>query len=316
MKNKISITLLAVFLMTITACKESNKNKTQKTSLTEDNSILVTDKFGEVRIPKSPERVVAYNYGVIDIMDALGVSDRIIGFSKSNTPDYLKKFKDNKDLINFGGTKDPNFEKINNANPDFIITEPRIEKDHEELQKIAPALFMNIGYDDYIGDIKKNVRTLGKIFEKEDKAEALITDLEKTIDENRAPDTDKKALVVMFNNNKFAAFGHNSRYGFIYDDFGVPAIANDIAASTHGYNISSEYIQEQNPDIIYVIDKNAAHHEGNINKKGVENKLVQETNAYKNGKIIYLTPDLWYYGGGGIQAMEMMAEEIGSAFKK
>lgn len=312
MFSKTSILSLIGLVILSSGCKN---NTTKKATLTDENSIVLTDKFGEVRIPKSPQRVVAYNYPVIDIMQALGVDNRIVGFSKSNTPDYLKPFKDNKSLEDFGGTKDPNFEKINNANPDLIITEPRIEKDHKELQKIAPALFVDIDYSDYVGNIKKNVRNLGKIFEKEDKAEELIAHLEKTLKENHAPNNEKKALVVMFNNNKFAAFGSNSRYGFIYDDFGVPPISDNIAVSTHGYNISSEYIQEHNPDILYVIDKNAAHHEGDINKKGVENKLVQETNAYKNGKIIYLTADLWYYGGGGIQGMELMAKEIGSAFK-
>lgn len=317
MKIKFPITFLAAFLIVFSACKENPKNKTEKAPLTDENSVLVSDKFGEARVPQSPKRVVAYNYGVVDIMDALGVSDRIIGFSKSNTPDYLKKYKDDKDLIDFGGTKDPNFEKINNADPDLIFTESRIEKDHEELKKIAPAVMVTIDYQkDYIEEIKDNVRTVGKIFNQSEKAKELIVELEKTIDENQAPDPDQKGLVVMFNNNKFGAFGPHSRYGFIYENFGVSPISEDIGVSAHGYNISSEYIQEHNPDILYVIDKNAAHHEGNINKKGVENKLIQETNAYKNGKIIYLTPDLWYYGGTGIRAMMQMAEEVGSAYKE
>lgn len=302
-------------LLTATLIFQSCKNTSAKKELTDENSVVLEDKFGETRLPLNPERVIPYNYGVLDVLDELGLGDRVIGFSKSNTPDYLKKYKDDKSLVDFGGTKDPNFEKINAENPDVIITEPRIEKDHNEINKIAPSIFMDIDYADYIGSMKENVKNLGKLFEIEAKADSLIKTVDKAIEANKAPDDSLKGLVVMFNNGKFGAFGPSSRYGFIYDDFNVPPISEDIEASIHGYNISSEYIQKHNPDILFVIDKNAAHHQGDINKSEVENDLIKETNAYKNDKIIYFTGDLWYYGAGGTKAMKLMAEEIGQAFE-
>src|SRR5699024_8763355 len=226
--------LLAVALI-VQSCKNTSSNK----ELTDENSITLEDKFGETRLPLNPERVIPYNYGVLDVLDELGLGDRVIGFSKSNTPDYLKKYKDDKSLVDFGGTKDPNFEKINAESPDLIITEPRIEKDHEEIKKIAPSIYMDIGYDDYIGSMRENVKKLGKIFDIEAKADSLIKTVDQAIEANKAPDDSQKGLVVMFNNGKFGAFGPSSRYGFIYDDFDVPPISEDIESSIHGYNISS-----------------------------------------------------------------------------
>lgn len=311
MRTKVSILFLFVLLLGLNSCKNSSKSKVE---LTDENSVLLQDKFGEVHIPLSPSRVIPYNYGVLDNLEALGLTSRVIGFSKSNTPDYLKKFKEEESLVDFGDTKDLNFEKINKANPEFIIAEPQIKKDHEELAQIAPTLYMGIDYKDYIGSIIENVETLGKIFEVEDRAVKLIEELENTISKNQDKNPTKRGLVIMFNNQKFQAFGSNSRYGFIYDDFGIIPVSDNMETSIHGYSISREYIKEQNPDILFAIDENAAHHQGDINKKEVENNLIKETNAYKNNKIFYLTPDLWYYGGGGIQAMGKMAKEIGQAF--
>lgn len=308
------LTALSLFL-SLQACK-NNKKSSQK-ELTDENSVTIADEYGEHKVPKSPERVIAYNYQTVDIMDALDLEDNIIGFSKKNTPDYLKKFKENDDLKDVGGTKDPNFETINALNPGLIVMEHRTEKDHDELAKIAPTLMLDADYEDYVTSIKENVRKIGKIYGIEDKAQDKIKDLEKVVEANKAPeDSDKQGLVVMYNNGNFAAFGPNdSRYGFIYYDFNVKPVAKDIENSIHGQSISSEYIQEHNPDILYVIDKNAAHHEGDVQKSSIENKLVKETNAYKNDKIIYLTPDLWYYAGG-IQSMKTMAKEIGAPFDK
>lgn len=305
--------IILVVAFSFEACQ--NSKKADKPKLTDENSVVIQGRFDEVRVPKDPQRIVAYSYQGLDILEAMGLADRVVGYSKANTPKYLKKFQDDQSIQDFGGTKDPNFEKINAAEPDLIIMEHRIEKDYDELSKIAPAIFIDNDYEDYIGSIKENVTKVGEIFEMEDKAKEVITDLEKTIEANKAKVNSENALIVMYNRGNFGAFGSNSRYGFIHDDFNVAIAAKDIQSSIHGYNISSEYIQEKNPDILFVIDKNAAHGEGDIHKKEIENKLIKQTKAYKNNKIIYLTPDLWYYGGG-VQAMKKMADEVGESFKE
>ena len=51
------------------------------------------------------------------------------------------------------------------------------------------------------------------------------------------------------------------------------------------------------------------------NKKEIENVLIQRTNAYKNGKIIYLNPQVWYVSGGGLTSTQMMVDEVKNALK-
>ena len=43
----------------------------------------------------------------------------------------------------------------------------------------------------------------------------------------------------------------------------------------------------------------------------MENELVMQTDAYKNGKIIYLEhPAVWYIAEGGITALDVMLSDL------
>ena len=86
--------------------------------------------------------------------------------------------------------------------------------------------------------------------------------------------------------------------------------------STHGNESSFETIVEKNPDYIFVMDRDAA-----IGTEGaqlaqdiVENELIMETDAYKNGHIVYLEhPAVWYTAEGGINALNIMLEDLETA---
>src|SRR5690606_6000288 len=102
-------------------------------------------------------------------------------------------------------------------------------------------------------------------------------------------------------------------FGVIHDVFGFKAVDEKIEDSTHGQNITFEYILEKNPDILFVVDRDAAFSEDATVKDYVENELVKKTNAYKNGKIIYLDAGYWYLSGGGLQSMKKMIESVEEA---
>ena len=121
---------------------------------------------------------------------------------------------------------------------------------------------------------------------------------------------DAKALIVLGNEGKVSAYGPSSRFGIIHDVFGFKAADEKIEVSTHGQNITFEYILETNPDILFVVDRDAAVGGDASAKDSIENELVMKTNAYKNGKIIYLDPDYWYLSGGGLQSMKEMIKEV------
>lgn len=310
MKNNLIYISLALLLCISISCNK--KNSAENTSLQNTSTVTISDKYGEIQVPKSPKRVVVFSYGAIDMFDALGLSENMVGFPQQLMPSYLKSYANNSKYTNVGGVMEPNFDIISSLKPDLIIIEARQEKFHKEFSDIAPTLTFDIDYNEYLASVTNNVKKLGKIYGIEEQAESKLAEMTSTLAKAKEelsarPD---KGLIVMYNNGKFSAFGVGSRFGFIHSYFGVKSVPEDLEVSTHGNSISAEYILEKNPDVLYVVDRNAAVKSENIHKDAIENKLIKQTNAYKNGKIIYLTPDIWYLSGGGLEASELMAEEL------
>jgi iron complex transport system substrate-binding protein len=114
------------------------------------------------------------------------------------------------------------------------------------------------------------------------------------------------------------------RYGFLYDktSLNLPTVmeaedANDVKANSPGGKvISYEYIKEKDPDYILVIDRNVATNQGGITSKDLlDVDIIKSTKAYKNNKIIYVTPDLWYLANNGYIGTLLMLKEVQDAIK-
>lgn len=117
------------------------------------------------------------------------------------------------------------------------------------------------------------------------------------------------------NSSWVSAYGAGSRFGIIHDEFGFAAADEKIEVSTHGQSISFEYIVEKDPDYLFVVDRGAVVGGESSAKQVVENDLVKNTKAYKNGKIIYLDPDYWYLSGGGLESVAGMTEEVSGSIE-
>ncbi|GMC02753.1 siderophore ABC transporter substrate-binding protein [Enterococcus thailandicus] len=301
----------------LTACGTGNKSEettATKTANSEETTLTVKDSNGEVKVTKNPQKVVVFDNGSLDTLDALGVGDHVVGAATQNLPAYLSSYKE---VESAGGIKEPDLEKINQMKPDLIIISGRQSDFQEELSKIAPTFFLSVDTEKPWESIQQNVLTLGEIFDKESEAKKQIkelsTEIKKTAD--KASDLDKKALVVLVNEGQLSAYGSGSRFGFVHDVFGFPQADNEIEPSTHGQSVSFEYVLEKNPDLLFVIDRTKAIGGDDSQNNLAENELIAQTNAGKNGKIISLQPDVWYLSGGGLESMKLMLEDVNQAFE-
>ena len=87
-------------------------------------------------MPKNPEKVVVFDNGSLDTMDALGVGDKVVGAATSSLPEYLSSYKK---VESAGGIKEPDLEKINQLQPDLIIISGRQRDFQKDLSQIAPT---------------------------------------------------------------------------------------------------------------------------------------------------------------------------------
>ena len=118
--------------------------------------IKITHKLGETEVPKNPSRVIVFDYGIADALNTLDVE--IIGLPKSSLPSLLSKYEDGK-YENVGSLKEPDMEKVYELKPDLIIMSGRLESYYEELNKIAPTIYLGVDNTDYLGSFKKNMET-------------------------------------------------------------------------------------------------------------------------------------------------------------
>ena len=306
--------LLSVLLTTAVAAGIlAGCGKSSETASNEVQTITVTDRNGEVEVPKNPEKVVVLDYGSLDILEELGV-DSVVGVPKSGMPEYLDNYEDEK-YTDIGGVKEFNFETINELAPDLIIIEGRQADSLEELSKIAPTIQLGQVGSDYLNSVKSNAQVLGQIFDKEKEVEEKLATIDTRVNEvkDKVTSNNLNALAVMVSDGSMSVYGAGSRYNILFNELGFVPTDESIEVSNHGQSISYEYLAEKNPNYLFVIDKGAVTGSGNPAKETVENELVKTTDTYKNGNIVYVDSVAWYVGGAGFKALDKMLNDVENA---
>lgn len=274
--------------------------------------IIVEHAQGETVLPARPVKVLTLDLAALDILDALGVE--VAGVPGSNIPDYLGKYRGEK-YLKIGTLFEPDYEAVHAARPDLIIVAARSAPNYAALSKIAPTIDLTIPPGEFVAGVKRNTEMLGRIFGRQAEAADLVAKLDASIEKVR--ETAKgagKALIVMTNGGKLAAYGKGSRFGWVHDDLGIEPAVADLDAATHGEAVSFEFLLKTDPDWLFVIDRDAAvGSEGASARQTLDNELVAATGAAKNGRIVYVDTVRWYLVGGGIAALQASIDQLAAA---
>ncbi|WP_419960128.1 siderophore ABC transporter substrate-binding protein [Psychrobacillus sp. BM2] len=333
MKNwKLVSIIFALLVLLLAACggeddvKEDSSTTddkaTEETSGSEEASvypltIAQPEGYAEVTLEEKPETVVVFDFGFLDTLDSLGVD--VTAVPQANVPTYLNKYADEAAYKNAGGIKEPDFEAIAAMNPDVIFISGRQADAYEELSKIAKTVYVGVDTTDYMNSFKANTELAGKIFGEEEKATAALEEIDTKIAEitEKTNGMEEKALIVLASEGELSAYGAGSRFGVIHDVYGFKQSDENLEVSTHGQSVAYEYVLEKNPDILFVVDRDAimAGEGESATKSAIENDIVNKTNAAQNDNIIYLDPEVWYLAGGGIESEKAKIDAVLEALK-
>ncbi|RKN79165.1 siderophore ABC transporter substrate-binding protein [Paenibacillus ginsengarvi] len=326
-KNSWMLALLLVFVLIVSACGNGSDNQTTggAAPATSGDSnaaqtpaqpaeLTIKHKLGETKVKKNPQKVVVFDYGVLDSLDRLGVE--VTGVPQASIPPYLAKYKDAK-YKNVGSLVEADFEKVSAIKPDLIIISGRLQTAYEELSKIGPTIFLGVDNAKYLETYTENAKTLGQIFGKESQVDTELAKVNETVKTVSAKikANGKNALIILANEGAISAYGAGSRFGIIHDVLGFTPVDPGIEVSTHGKPVSFEYIAEKNPDYLFIVDRGAAVGGESAAKKTIENELVKKTKAFKDGNIVYLDQNYWYLSGGGLISVSEMVKEIEKSVK-
>jgi iron complex transport system substrate-binding protein len=277
--------------------------------------VMVKHAQGETAIPLKPAKVLTFDLATLDTLTALGID--VAGVPGGKKPDYLSKYESD-DALNIGTLFEPDFEAVNAAEPDLIVVAGRSAAKYGDLSKIATTIDLSVDTKNYLGSAEENIRTLGKIFDKENEAEALLAKLRSStaaLQEKAAGAG--KGLLLLTTGGKMSTYGPGSRFGVLFTDYGIQPADENIKIGTHGQPASFEYILERNPDWLFVIDRDAAiGREGVAAQKFLDNEIVGQTTAWKKGQAVYLNGTSWYLVGGGITALQTTVDQLSEALGK
>lgn len=277
------------------------------------DTLEVRHGLGVTVVPKNPKRVVTFDLSILDSIDALDIEGLHIAVPKQGMPPYLAKYMA-EEFVDAGGMKDPNLERIFEFRPDIVFLSGRQTDYYDKLSLIAPTVCPLVDFSDFMASFKRNMLMLGDVFDVREKAEAmsdLIADKAAAV-AAKAEKTGKTGLIVMVNDGNISTYGPGSRFGVIHDVFHVAPADAGINASIHGQSVDFEYIAKIDPDILFVISRNAAI--GSRRRSmNLENELVLNTKAGKSGKIVYLDSAVWYPSGAGLESLDLMIDEVSKA---
>ena len=281
--------------------------------------------MADIEVPYDPQRIAILDMPALDIIDALGVGDRIVGSAKV-TIEYLTQYNPDDSegkIANLGSVKTADLEQVAACEPDIIFIGGRLSSMYADLEAIAPVVYLAVDYEKgVVESTKYNAQTIASIFGKEAEVDAMFDGFQPRIDALNAVLNGHNILLAMYNNNAMSIMDTQSQLNILAAELGgnnLGETVGEVDKATHGEDASWETIVNLNPEYIYVLDRSTATgaaDEGVLGAREViENDLIKELDVYKNGKIVYFIDhaNVWYTSTGGVQALDTMLADLEGA---
>lgn len=328
MRKLTGVLLAGAMAVSLAACgqaeEKSNTSKKAETEQTKEQTpenVMIKSFNGNkeevnLEVPYDPERIAVLDMASLDILDNLGMGGRVVG-SASTSLEYLTDYVDNEEVANLGTIKEADLEAVMECDPDVIFIGGRLASSYDALSEIAPVVFLST--DSELGIVKsvtKNAETIASMFGLEDEVSKKTEGFDERIKALKKTAEGKTALVGMTTSGSFNLMGNDGRCSIVGREVGFENLTAAESTSTHGNEASFETVVEKNPDYIFVMDRDSAIGADGAQtaREIVENELVMGTDAYKNGRIIYLEhPAVWYTAEGGITALNIMFSDLENA---
>lgn len=258
MKKVIYLILTAAMVLNLAACGSNTKNSNEDKSSAQDNAqesessensdsedtdkpetVTVTSLNGagesvEVTVPYDPQRIVVVDMAALDILDNLGLGDRVVG-SCSTALDYLQDYMDNENVEMLGTVKEVDMEAVMACEPDIIFMGGRMAESYDALSEIAPVVRLTA--DSGIGvveSVSKNAKTVASIFGLEDEVDEKVAGFHDRIEALKAVSEGKTAIVGMCTSGSFNVLGNDGRCSIIGVECGFENVGVSVASSESG----------------------------------------------------------------------------------
>ena len=256
----------------------------------------------EVTFQQAPKHAVSHDINMTQMMLALGLKPRMAGYSgvsgwKAVTPDMQNLLDGLPELA----AKYPSVETLLNANVDFFFAGwdygMRVGGD------LTPQTLQPLGINVYeltescafvmqrppatLEDTYNDLRNLGKIFDVQDRANALIGAMQAQVAEIRQGLPAEKPRVFLYDSGEDRAMT-SGRLGMpqaLIDAAGGRNVLDDVEASWT--RVNWENVVERNPQVIVIVDYSEITADQKI-RFLLNNKALQSVDAIKHQRFIVI----------------------------
>lgn len=251
----------------------------------------------ELEVPFDPQRIAILDLASLDILDSLGVGDRVVGMA-STSIDYLSAYSENTDLVPLGTIKEADLEAVMECEPDVIFIGGRLSSMYGDLSQIAPVVFLQTDTTadgkGVIESVRDNATTIASMFGLKDEIASKMEAFDQRVAALQEFAAGKTAVIGMCTSGSFNVLGNDGRCSIIGREIGFDNVAAGVAAeqngrggkpegagkqgnnqgesqgegksgeavaavtATHGNEASFETIVSLDPDYIFVMDRDAA----------------------------------------------------------
>ena len=343
MKKILTIIMAFTMMLCVAACGNTTTNddnasssNTEISGATENiepetitiKALNANRELTDIEVPYNPKRIAILDMPALDIVDALGMGDRIVGSAQVSI-EYLKDYnpdESNGKIMNLGTVKTADLEKVAACEPDVIFIGGRLSSLYADLEAIAPVVYLGVDYEKgVVESTKDNAQTIASIFGKEAEVDAMFADFQPRIDALHEVLNGKNVLLGMYNSNALGLMDTEAQLNIIAKELGANNLGETVGESekaSHGEEASWETIITLNPEYLFILDRSTATgaaEEGVLGvREVIENDLIKELDVYKNGKIVYFIEhaNVWYTSIGGVQALDTMLGDLEKALLK
>ncbi|WP_111497213.1 MULTISPECIES: ABC transporter substrate-binding protein [Marinobacter] len=252
-------------------------------------------------------RVVSFDFGSLDTLDALGLGDQVVAVPKGGLPDYLSQYSGDA-YPDAGNLKSPDVEAVRGAAPDLILVTGRQGDAVETLDEIAETV--NVGLEDgaYLEAVSANVLKLAERFHARDQAETALAELRAVVEKQRDRIDETQDVLVVTHNDGHFGLRHEP---VVYDLLGLaePVVPDDVESVTRGTRtftpLTPDVIARMAPDHLMIVDRSAAIGAGQVDLDALKQQLGGAVPA-----VTVLNPGLWYLSGNGLESVRLQVEEV------
>ncbi|WP_198595268.1 ABC transporter substrate-binding protein [Vibrio splendidus] len=262
-------------------------------------ALEITHEMGTASFDTPPKKVVALDWALTETVLSLGVELEAIADAKGYQQ-WVVKPELNSNVTDVGSRREPNLELLTELKPDVILISEHMAAAYHQLNKIAPVLVYSI-YSKKKQPLESATNitlSLGKLFDKEQRAQQVIAETNKRLNENgekvrTAGNSEKPLIFARFINDKTLRI--HSQGSLAQAAISAMGLKNDWQEQTNLWGFSTTGTERL-----------AEHQKANVmifgplqeeERKQLTQSPLWQAMEFTRTDSVYELPSIWTFGG-------------------